>query len=171
MTLLGRITVLASLSIGISFLATSAVWAEAAGKCFWVHGRLSIYNGTPSLRIWPIGSKRLLGLCEALCGDTEDGPPLPANVKEVMPSGVSWSIRGEFEVCPLTKDRVGHMRYVRLKSAKRMHVTSGYATRETLLLSPYSLKASPESPALSEPSQGVRGVLASGDRSASKAKI
>jgi hypothetical protein len=125
MKLSRRTTVLASLFIGISFLTTSSAWAETAGACFWVHGRLSVYDGTPSLRIWPIGSKRLLGLCDAECGDREDGPPLPANVKEEMPSESSWSMRGEFEVCPLTKDRVGHMRYVRLKNAKRLHVTSG----------------------------------------------
>jgi len=35
---------------------------QIGGACFSVHGRLSAYNGAPSLRIWPIGTHRLLGV-------------------------------------------------------------------------------------------------------------
>src|SRR5262245_48301115 len=38
--------------------------SDVAGKCFTVHGRLSVYNGTPSIRLWPIGTKRLLGIID-----------------------------------------------------------------------------------------------------------
>jgi hypothetical protein len=113
------------LCILVSVLSAPAVtWAATGPRgCFWVHGRLSTYDGTPTLRIRPIGAKRLLGLCEAICGDTEEGPPLPANVKNAMPSSLPWSMWGEFQVCPLTKERPGHMRYVRLQSAKNLRAT------------------------------------------------
>jgi len=124
--LIRRISVLTSLCIVISVMATSTVWAAGAGKCFWIHGRLSTYNGTSLLRIWPAGTKRLLGLCEAVCGDKEEGPSLPENVKQAMLSSLPWSIWGEFQVCPLTEERAGHMRYVRLESAKRLVAVSGY---------------------------------------------
>jgi hypothetical protein len=35
---------------------------DLVGACFTVRGRLSVYNGNPSVRIWPIGTTRLLGL-------------------------------------------------------------------------------------------------------------
>ena len=35
------------------------------GDCFEIHGRLSLYNGTPSVRLWPVGTKRLLGVRES----------------------------------------------------------------------------------------------------------
>jgi hypothetical protein len=34
------------------------------GPCFNVHSRLSYYNGAPSLRLWPVGTHRLLGISE-----------------------------------------------------------------------------------------------------------
>src|ERR1043165_1062139 len=33
------------------------VHPKLIGKCFDVHGRLSIYNGTPALRIWKVGTR------------------------------------------------------------------------------------------------------------------
>jgi hypothetical protein len=93
-----------------------------AQGCFWVHGRLSMYDGTPTLRIWPTGTKRLLGVCEVPCEDTEEGPPLPPNV--VFP-GKAETMWGDFKVCPLTVSRPGHMRYVRLTKAKHIFVPIG----------------------------------------------
>src|SRR5215831_10299269 len=37
---------------------------QVIGKCFTVHGRLSIYNGAPAMRIWRIGTRRMLGVSE-----------------------------------------------------------------------------------------------------------
>lgn len=34
------------------------------GACFKVHGRLSSWNGNPTFRIWPTGTKRMLGVRE-----------------------------------------------------------------------------------------------------------
>jgi hypothetical protein len=41
---------------------------QLVGTCFTVRGRLSVYNGAPALRIWRIGTKRILGVSEqAIC--------------------------------------------------------------------------------------------------------
>ena len=45
------------------------------GPCLTVHGRLRVYNGNPSVRIWPIGSHRLLGV--ATVYDNPENPLLP----------------------------------------------------------------------------------------------
>jgi len=33
-----------------------------SGPCFKVRGRMSFFNGNPSARIWPVGTKRMLGI-------------------------------------------------------------------------------------------------------------
>ena len=35
-----------------------------SGPCFKVRGRMAFYNGAPSLRIWPVGTERILGISE-----------------------------------------------------------------------------------------------------------
>src|SRR5689334_2514264 len=42
---------------------------DLAGKCFVVHGRLRAYNGNPTYRIWPAGTRRLLGVTGAHPGE------------------------------------------------------------------------------------------------------
>src|SRR5499427_6788103 len=49
---------------------------DLVGKCFPVHGRLSVYNGTPSIRLWPIGSKRLLGVIDPKDVSNAPGPSI-----------------------------------------------------------------------------------------------
>jgi hypothetical protein len=86
---------------------------------------MGLYDGTPTIRIWPKGTKRLLGVCaprRGYCGDTTEGPPIPANVARLIASTRSDIIWGYFKVCPLTKERAGHMRYVRLAQAKHIFV-------------------------------------------------
>src|SRR5258707_8821616 len=80
------------------------------GSCYWVKGRLSYYNGTPSTRIWIVGTHRILGV------PSEDSE-LPANVKSLL-KNFDDSIYAEFEVCPITEERTGEMRMVLVKSAK-----------------------------------------------------
>jgi hypothetical protein len=55
---------------------------QLSGRCFTLRGRLSLYNGTPSRRIWPVGSDRLLGISEgrfALPGYTNLPPNWSTN--------------------------------------------------------------------------------------------
>ena len=56
---------------------------ENAAICYWTHGRLSVYNGNPTLRLWKIGTHRMLGVYNGpshfpphTMGDNEN-PDLP----------------------------------------------------------------------------------------------
>jgi hypothetical protein len=78
--------------------------------CFTVHGRLSVWNGSPGLRIWRVGTSRILGV--------QDDDPLPENLSKQMNWGVeAW---GDFEVCPFTKERPGVMQMVCVESAEHV---------------------------------------------------
>jgi hypothetical protein len=83
-----------------------------AGKCFVVRARLRAYNGNPTYRIWPIGTRRLLGVTGAHPGDD---PIMPADL------GVAFDhdLSGDFEVCPFTREKPGVMRRVCIESVKR----------------------------------------------------
>ena len=91
------------------------------GPCFTVHGRLSLYNGTPSARIWKVGTNRILGVTESRCV-APDCPQMPDKLRKML----SWDrgIFGDFLVCPFTKEMPGHMQSVCVESAKHLHVRS-----------------------------------------------
>jgi hypothetical protein len=114
------------LKLVLAGVATALVVAAPAGaspsegsqRCFWVSGRLSTYNGSPTFRIWPRGTKRLLGV--TLPEDAAaDVAVLPPAVEREKPS-FSRDLWGEFRVCPLTADRPGHMRMVTLADGRRL---------------------------------------------------
>jgi hypothetical protein len=99
--------------IAALLIALMATEARAAPACYRVHGRLFAANGTPSLRIWPVGTRRLLGVHddanpEALPPELRGGhaPSMGA------PDDERVEVYGDFTVCPLTRDRPGHMRMV-----------------------------------------------------------
>jgi hypothetical protein len=94
--------------------------AQISGQCFNLRGRLSYYNGTPSRRIWPMGSRRLLGISEgrfALPGYANLPPEL---VDEL--TGFDNEIFADFLVCPFTNDRLGVMRLVCVEAATNIFV-------------------------------------------------
>jgi len=78
--------------------------SQLVGACFSVHGRLSAYNGSPSLRIWPIGTHRLLGVFK-----DEEPLSIPENIRNL--AGFDKDIYGDFLVCPLTKSEPGSMQF------------------------------------------------------------
>jgi hypothetical protein len=82
------------------------------GECFKIHGRISLYNGTPSIRIWPVGTKRLLGVLPS------ENEIMPANVSKHIAWGTD--IFGDFLVCPFTKQESGHMQFVCIESASNL---------------------------------------------------
>jgi hypothetical protein len=104
-------------------LLQSAVWSsdvpqcksnpKLVGACYCVRGRLSYWNGTPSTRIWVIGTHHVLGL------PSEDAD-LPTNVKEHLHT-FGDEITADYEVCPLSKDRKGEMQMVCIQSAINVH--------------------------------------------------
>jgi hypothetical protein len=77
--------------------------------CFSVRGRLNYWNGTPSTRIWIIGTHRILGL------PGEDGD-LPNNVKAHL-HAFGDEITADYLVCPFAKYRKGEMQMVCVQSA------------------------------------------------------
>ncbi|NEX94862.1 hypothetical protein [Caulobacter sp. 17J65-9] len=104
-------------------LASAPAAAPPAGSaCFWVEGRLSITNGTPSVRIWPTGTKRLLGVVTA-SGEAEGAGLLPAEVERLHPDFDRF-VWGRFHVCPLTEDRPGWTRRVTLVGAERLRAVA-----------------------------------------------
>src|SRR5258707_12519411 len=82
---------------------------QLIGKCFAVRGRLSVYNGTPAIRLWIIGTRRMLGVSEQrfkLPGYRN----LPENLQQQL-NGDN-QIVGAFLVCPFTKPKPREMQLV-----------------------------------------------------------
>ncbi|HUW27900.1 MAG TPA: hypothetical protein VMV97_04760 [Sulfuriferula sp.] len=77
--------------------------------CFTIRGRISAYNGTPSLRIWPVGTKRLLGVVPA------ENEIVPSNIRGKVTFG--QSVFANLEVCPFEPARPGSMQAVCVESA------------------------------------------------------
>src|SRR5438874_10185804 len=94
---------------------------DVVGRCFRVHGRLSVYNGTPSIRLWPIGTRRLLGVLDPENISSEPGPSIiPASILGQL----DWDkfIFGDFLVCPLTRSQPGRMQTICIQSGKHLLV-------------------------------------------------
>ena len=95
--------------------------SDLVGKCFTVHGRLSVYNGTPSIRLWPIGSRRLLGVLDPMDTSNAPGPSiLPTSIKGQL----DWdkNVFGDFLVCPLTRAVPGRMQTICIEYGKNLRV-------------------------------------------------
>ena len=117
------------------FISPVAAWAQAPtpqtkqkpcrqhphviGKCFTVRGRLSVYNGAPALRIWRVGTKRVLGVSEqrfSVAGYRS----IPEDIQEKVNQDVE--LYGDFLVCPFTPSRRGVMQLVCIESGKNLEV-------------------------------------------------
>ena len=100
--------------------------AENAKTCYWIHGRLSIYNGgNPNFRLWKIGTHRLLGIYSGPgAGPFDDELPdeddveLPVNL--MRHDFTRGSVFGDFEVCPLAPEKEGRMQPACIESARHI---------------------------------------------------
>jgi hypothetical protein len=102
--------------------AADVFTGESLDRPFVVHGRLCAYNGAPSLRIWIVGSTRILGV-SAPEGKEEEA--MPKALSGIFEDGEGWFTRefyGDFTVEPLRPDQKGHMRPVRILSVKNLVV-------------------------------------------------
>lgn len=81
-------------------------------NCFAVHGRIQVYNGAFNVRIWPVGSKRLLGVLP------QEAEIVPDNVRRHL--SFEKTIYGDFLVCPFTNDKPGEMRMVCIQEAEHL---------------------------------------------------
>ena len=89
------------------------------GKCFSVHGRLSVYNGAPAVRIRRIGTRRVLGVSEQ-----RFNLPGYRNLPESLAHELNGDneILGDFLVCPFTRPKPREMQLVCIESAKNVAV-------------------------------------------------
>ena len=93
--------------------------SDLVGPCFHVRGRAALFNGTPTVRIWRVGTTRLLGVsargCEAPGCEAET---IPAALRGVL----DWEhpVFADFVVCPFTRERPGAMQFVCVESATRI---------------------------------------------------
>jgi hypothetical protein len=106
--------------------------SELASSCIQLHGRLRIVNGTPSVRLWQIGTHHVFGIYSNQFGfknrytllDNE-APELPANLIKLMPN--NWTtaygtVYGDFEACPLEPRIEGNMQAACIASATHIVV-------------------------------------------------
>ena len=101
----------------IAMISNAADARQAARSCYWVDGRLTLGNGTPAIRIWPRGTRRLLGVTTADYQSESDGA-LPLNVWTFLRQNRTDRVWGSFKVCPLAPDRPGQMRPVTVADAR-----------------------------------------------------
>jgi hypothetical protein len=97
---------------------------ENAGSCYWAHGRLAAYNGTPTMRLWKIGTKRILAVHSGpgfKRGGTEENedPEMPENVERAM-KPFENVVFADYEICPLEPEHRGRMQDVCIESAKNI---------------------------------------------------
>jgi hypothetical protein len=103
---------------------------EFAPQCIQVHARLWAGNGTPSTRLWPIGTRHIYGIYSNRYGFTHDSPTLDNEAPELhftfpknVPNQGGWTVYGDFEVCPLEPHVEGHMQAACIASAT--HIVAG----------------------------------------------
>ena len=84
------------------------------GRCFNVYGRLALYNGAPTIRLWRAGTKRVLGVSGSYARDGYSSIP------EELERQLSWETElwGEYLVCPYTRRRAGEMQLVCIEAGK-----------------------------------------------------
>jgi hypothetical protein len=87
---------------------------QVVGDCFTVHGRMREGNGGPGIRIWRIGTDRMLGVW----GADENDPDvawLPDRIYRMLDD--DHQVFADFLVCPLTKQTEDEMQIVCVESA------------------------------------------------------
>ena len=84
---------------------------------------MSLWNGTPSVRIWVVGTRRILGVVQ----QDETFDDLPANIRQVWDAKgdeAMWNtdLFGDFRVCAVTESRPGWMQMVKVEQARGLRV-------------------------------------------------
>lgn len=111
--------ILAALALAVSLPAGAAVpRGTNTWPCYWTRERLWIAQGGPSIRLWPVGTRRILGIVNPKTGvtDVDEMGALPRRVAHVLVDGVF--VWGNYHVCPIAPERPGWMRFVVADRAK-----------------------------------------------------
>ena len=93
---------------------------KVMAKCFVFRGRLANYNGVPTVRIWRVGTDRILGVSDGMA--LPEFEQMPASVKDALGGSFERWVFGEFEFCPFAPDRPGSMRLGCIDSAKDLKI-------------------------------------------------
>ena len=102
-------------SFGVSFAADVPACRHSphvVAACTTIHGRLDVWNGTPSIRLWHIGTRHMLGI------EPPEHPIMPAILLEQLQAG--HSLYGDFVVCPVRRERAGRMGAVCIEAADQL---------------------------------------------------
>ena len=101
-------------------MVSGARASAGAGGCFVVRGRLAVWNGTPSIRIWPVGTRRELGVV-APDGDAAGDTLIPGAVATLIQAAPDHTVVfGDYRVCALSPQRPGRMQIVYIAGACRL---------------------------------------------------
>src|SRR5690242_8122405 len=123
--------VLSCIVLGIVAIATLSAFAQesplkpckehpqVSAQCFTVAGRARFYNGNPPIRIWPVGTTRLLGVSQEKYWK-EGYANFPPDIAKLLTR--ENSVWGDFEVCPFEPDHPGVMRLVCVQSVRNIRV-------------------------------------------------
>ena len=90
-------------------------------QCFVVHGRLTLANGNPSVRIWQVGTKHMLGILDSNENELDDISKFPREIRTLIPQD-PWKMRiyGDYTVCPFEKAHPGWMQNVCIAGATHL---------------------------------------------------
>jgi hypothetical protein len=129
--MIGRIVTSLLLIVSASVSAESPIQGAAekscrehpqlVGKCFVVRGKLSVYNGAPAVRLWRVGTRRILGVSEQ-----RFNRPGYRNLPEKLSQQLNGNneIRGDFLVCPFTSPQPRQMQLVCIESVRNVSIQS-----------------------------------------------
>src|SRR3712207_5329027 len=94
--------------------ADSAQLPAQVGDCRTLRGRAFLANGTPSVRMWVVGTRRILGVTQQ--DESYDELPVALRLAWDRSGGERWQtdVYGNFTVCAVTRSRPGHMQMVRI---------------------------------------------------------
>jgi hypothetical protein len=92
---------------------------QLSGKCFTVRGRLAVYNGAPALRLWRVGTRRMLGVSQQRFA-IEGYRNIPEDIEKQVNQGVN--VFGDFTVCPFTRPQPGEMQLVCIEAVRNLVV-------------------------------------------------
>ena len=78
-----------------------------------------LYNGTPTVRIWPVGTKRILGI-----SDYKFYVEGYENIPKELLEQLTWenAMYADFIVCPFADDKPGVMRLICVEKAENISI-------------------------------------------------
>ena len=110
---------LGSLAESATITTSCATDERLVAPCFTVHGRMSSWNGTPTYRIWVLGTKRVLGVSEGRFAPN-GYELLPLEIPQ--PTSFDTEYFGDFTVCPFEPEQPKKMRLVCVSAVNHLRI-------------------------------------------------